>query len=64
LAANILRDIVKDPKRSGGHDTIAGGSFEVGKEKTESAWKNAGISYPKWLNRFNSRQEDVFFPSR
>ncbi|MFH0812674.1 MAG: DHH family phosphoesterase, partial [Pseudomonadota bacterium] len=39
LAANILRDIVKDPKEAGGHDNIAGGSIEVGKGAPESAWK-------------------------
>lgn len=41
LATNILRDVVKDPKNAGGHDTIAGGSFEMGKETSDSAWKEA-----------------------
>jgi nanoRNase/pAp phosphatase (c-di-AMP/oligoRNAs hydrolase) len=49
LAANILRDIVRNPKEAGGHDTIAGGSFEVEKEGAESPWKEAEESLTQKL---------------
>ncbi len=41
LAANILRDVVNDPKDAGGHETIAGGSVLIGKGEEESIWEEA-----------------------
>jgi len=39
LAANILRDIFENSEEAGGHDSIAGGSFDVGKEASDSVWQ-------------------------
>ena len=62
LAANILRDIVKDPKEAGGHDTIAGGSFEVGKEGVESTWKDSEESLTqKLIERLNISGKSTFY---
>jgi nanoRNase/pAp phosphatase (c-di-AMP/oligoRNAs hydrolase) len=40
LAADVLRDIVENPRDAGGHDAIAGGSFFVGKGVSESIWQD------------------------
>jgi nanoRNase/pAp phosphatase (c-di-AMP/oligoRNAs hydrolase) len=62
LATNILRDIVKDPKGAGGHDTIAGGSFEVGKEDVESIWKDVEESLTqKMIERLNLSGKSTFY---
>jgi len=41
MAAKVLRDVVNDPNEAGGHDNIAGGSFEVGKDVPEGIWKSS-----------------------
>ena len=62
LAANILRDIVKDPNQAGGHDSIAGGSFEVEKDGVESAWKDAEKSLTqKLIERLNKSGKCSFY---
>lgn len=62
LAANILRDIVDDPKQAGGHDSIAGGSFEVGKDCAESMWKNTETSLTqKLVERLNISGRNAFY---
>ncbi|MBP1709553.1 MAG: hypothetical protein H6Q47_86, partial [Deltaproteobacteria bacterium] len=62
LAANILRDIVKDPKEAGGHDTIAGGSFEVGKEGVESTGKDLEEALTqKLIERLNISGKSTFY---
>jgi nanoRNase/pAp phosphatase (c-di-AMP/oligoRNAs hydrolase) len=38
-AGNILRAIFDDPRKAGGHDAIAGGSFRIGTNPTEAAWQ-------------------------
>lgn len=40
-AAGLLRASFVNPQDAGGHETIAGGSFEVGKGAEEAAWKEA-----------------------
>jgi nanoRNase/pAp phosphatase (c-di-AMP/oligoRNAs hydrolase) len=62
LAANILRDIVKDPKEAGGHDTIAGGSFEAGKGGAESTWEDLEESLTqKLIERLNISGKSTFY---
>ena len=39
LAANVLRDIVNDPKEAGGHETIAGGSMYIGRGVQKLKWE-------------------------
>ena len=41
LAASVLRDIFENSQEAGGHESIAGGSFEVGKDASEAAWEKA-----------------------
>ena len=38
LAASVLRDIFENSQEAGGHESIAGGSFEVGKDAAEADW--------------------------
>ena len=38
-AGNLLRDILVQRENAGGHGTIAGGSFQVGKNVSERMWK-------------------------
>jgi nanoRNase/pAp phosphatase (c-di-AMP/oligoRNAs hydrolase) len=38
-AGDILRSIFDNPKDAGGHDTIAGGSYRVGRDPTEELWQ-------------------------
>ena len=62
LAANILRDIVNDPKEAGGHDTIAGGSFNVGQGASESTWEKVESSLTKNLTaRLNITDKTKFY---
>lgn len=41
LAGKVLRDIFESPHEAGGHESIAGGSFEVGKGASEAAWRES-----------------------
>ena len=49
LAANVLRDIFENSQEAGGHECIAGGSFEVGKDSSEATWKKAEQSLVEGL---------------
>jgi nanoRNase/pAp phosphatase (c-di-AMP/oligoRNAs hydrolase) len=40
-AAAVLRASFANPQEAGGHETIAGGSFEVGKQAEEAEWNDA-----------------------
>lgn len=40
-AYKVLRDIVPEPNMAGGHDVIAGGSFEVAGEGGDQPWEEA-----------------------
>jgi nanoRNase/pAp phosphatase (c-di-AMP/oligoRNAs hydrolase) len=40
-AGAILRDVLEDPRRAGGHDAIAGGQWPVGNRATERDWRAA-----------------------
>jgi len=39
LAAKILQNVFENPEEAGGHDNIAGGSFDVGKEASDYFWQ-------------------------
>jgi hypothetical protein len=41
LAATVLRDIFENSQEAGGHESIAGGSFEVGKNAPDAVWEKA-----------------------
>ncbi|MBN2468849.1 MAG: DHH family phosphoesterase [Deltaproteobacteria bacterium] len=41
VASPILRSVFDNPQDAGGHDNIAGGSFDVGKEAPEARWREA-----------------------
>jgi nanoRNase/pAp phosphatase (c-di-AMP/oligoRNAs hydrolase) len=64
LAANVLRDIFENSQEAGGHESIAGGSFEVGKDASEAAWKKAEQSLVEGLvDRLNISGKSKFsFP--
>jgi nanoRNase/pAp phosphatase (c-di-AMP/oligoRNAs hydrolase) len=64
LAANVLRDIFENSHEAGGHECIAGGSFEVGKDASEAAWKKAEQSLVEGLvERLNISGKSKFsFP--
>jgi len=66
LAANILRDIFENAQEAGGHECIAGGSFEVGKDASEAAWEKAEQSLVQGLlDRLNLSGKGKFsFPFR
>jgi nanoRNase/pAp phosphatase (c-di-AMP/oligoRNAs hydrolase) len=40
-AGDILRSIFEDPRKAGGHDAIAGGSYRIGKNPAEKVWQEA-----------------------
>jgi len=49
LAANVLRAIFENSQEAGGHESIAGGSFEVGKDASEASWEKAEQSLVQGL---------------
>jgi nanoRNase/pAp phosphatase (c-di-AMP/oligoRNAs hydrolase) len=48
-AGDILRDIFDDPRKAGGHDAIAGGSYRIGRNPSEAVWQEAEMDLQKRL---------------
>lgn len=65
-ASEILRDVFIQRGKAGGHDTIAGGSFEVGKMPTEELWNEAETALiERLLKRLRLKTKGEFdFPFR
>jgi nanoRNase/pAp phosphatase (c-di-AMP/oligoRNAs hydrolase) len=40
-AGDILRSVFDDPRKAGGHDAIAGGSYRIAQNPTEKEWQEA-----------------------
>ena len=62
LAANVLRDIFENSQEAGGHESIAGGSFEVGKDASEAVWKESEQSLiQRLLDRLHIPTKNKFY---
>jgi nanoRNase/pAp phosphatase (c-di-AMP/oligoRNAs hydrolase) len=48
-AGDVLRAIFDDPRKAGGHDAIAGGSYRIGRNPSEEAWQEAEMDLQKRL---------------
>jgi len=60
-ACDILRDVFVHRGKAGGHDTIAGGSFEVGKNPSEDQWREAEVGLGvRLLKRLRLRTRGKF----
>ncbi len=65
-AAEILRDAFWVREEAGGHDTIAGGSFKVGKNVAERHWQEAEESFVQRLRKRLRipRRSECYLPFR
>lgn len=62
-AAATLRASFVNPQDAGGHETIAGGSFEVGRGAEEAVWKDAEIGLTqRLLERLGVSTKRTFYP--
>jgi len=50
-AGEVLRAVFERPQDAGGHGSIAGGAFKVGREPTEEAWREAELGVQSRLGR-------------
>jgi len=65
-AARLLRSLYDDPGQAGGHDTIAGGSLNVGSNAGEEKWKAAENTFvQRLLKRLRIKEEGrPYYPFR
>lgn len=65
-AGNILREVIGDESRAGGHSGIAGGSIEIGKDENESKWHKAEMTILKKLTEKLDIKENecIIYPFR
>lgn len=65
-SGDILREVVGDENRAGGHGGIAGGSIDVGKDESEARWHELEITILKRLSEKLqiSEKDCVIYPFR
>ncbi|MBV9079906.1 MAG: DHH family phosphoesterase [Elusimicrobia bacterium] len=64
-AGEVLRDICGDRANAGGHGSIAGGSFSVGRNTAESGWRaEENALLVRLLDRLRVGRRPIVFPFR